>query len=208
MAYFGGFGGYGSGFPMMGGGMGFAGHPMFGGGGQLVLVQGGGGQQLVLVNDGGGGGGGGLMPGGGGFYIMDDSESYSSNHGGGDMPSCRSSRLSNGQTRTLYHQTDAGSGAEIMRTGQMKRGSAGLAGGGIYFASCKSATDGKAQRLGTYLEATVKLGRVKRVGASGDNSLSFQRLQQEGFDSVEVDRPGGAEYVVYNHDQVTGIQYA
>ena len=122
------------------------------------------------------------------------------------MSNTRSNRLAQGRTVTLYHQTGRYEAAMIMQSQRMLRGSAGLAGGGIYFATSKSATDGKAYRLGAYLKAEVKLGYIYRVGPGGDTSLSFERLQMAGYDSVRIDRPGGTEYVVYNHDQVTDIR--
>jgi hypothetical protein len=42
---------------------------------------------------------------------------------------------------TLYHQTNPAAANAILRSGKMMRGSAGLAGGGIYFATSKQDTD-------------------------------------------------------------------
>ena len=88
----------------------------------------------------------------------------------------------------------------------MKRGSDGFAGGGIYFADSKEATDRKAHSRGTYLQATVNLGRAKVINDRAN--VSYTALKAQGFDSVKiVGLASGPEYVVYNWDQVADIRY-
>lgn len=121
----------------------------------------------------------------------------------------RNRRLEKGERMVLYHQTSPEIAAEILRTHALKPGTKGMAGGGIYFATTPEDTLGKAQRTGTILRCTVKLGKVKTLPSEGDPSLDFARLQQdkEGpFDSVLIprDRP---ERVVYMSDQVEEIEY-
>lgn len=116
----------------------------------------------------------------------------------------RERRIAKGDKLTLYHQTSPENAAAIRRDGRMLRGNSGLAGGGIYFATSKQATEGKAHRSGAIIAATVKLGNVKTIYSS-DSSITFARLNREGYDSVKVVRPGGDfydEFVVYNYDQV------
>ena len=107
----------------------------------------------------------------------------------------------------LYHQTDRSCWKLIQESGRMKCGSIGLAGGGIYFALSKSATDGKAHRTGVVLTCEVRLGRVKEISYSGDYSITSESLRREGFDSVMIPRSAGHEYVVYQSDQVTVLDH-
>lgn len=110
-------------------------------------------------------------------------------------------------TKTLYHQTSPEAASEIVASQRMKRGSPqGLAGSGIYFAVTPEDTGHKAHYKGVILQVRVLLGRVKRISENGDGSITFQSLQREGYDSVEIPRPGGVEYVVYNWDQATKIR--
>ena len=88
----------------------------------------------------------------------------------------------------------------------MNRGSTGLAGGGIYFATSAAATGHKAHKSGVILCCKVLLGRVKTIAPGGDGSITFRQLQQEGYDSVKIPRANGTEFVVYNSDQVVNIR--
>ena len=117
----------------------------------------------------------------------------------------RESRL-DGHVRTLYHQTDADAARSIKSSQSFRLGKDGLAGAGIYFAVSKSDTDHKAHKKGVILSADVRLGRVKKISSSGDGSITFKSLQSEGYDSVEIPRPGGTEFVVYSPDQVRQVR--
>ncbi len=112
-------------------------------------------------------------------------------------------RVSGGLTMTLYHATDESGWAGIQSSRRMKRGSGGMAGGGIYLATTKSDAKRKAQRSATrVLTLRVRLGRVKEISRNGDGSgVTFQRLSSDGYDSVKIPRENGVEYVVYNWDQ-------
>lgn len=122
-----------------------------------------------------------------------------------DEQKSREQRL-NGNQKTLYHQTSPDSAQAILKSQQMRRGTSGLAGGGVYFAASAAETDGKAQSKGTILRATVRLGNVKTVFRA-EPSITFRSLLKEGFDSVLLKgRPSGDEYIVYNFDQVSNIQ--
>jgi hypothetical protein len=109
----------------------------------------------------------------------------------------------------LYHQTDKKTADIIMKTQHMKPGSGGLAGGGIYFATTPELTGHKAHRHGVILEATVALGKIHTLEAAGDPSMTLQKLQSLGYDSVCIARPvsRGQEYVVYDPKQVLSIRW-
>lgn len=108
----------------------------------------------------------------------------------------------------LFHQTDSETAEIILRTQEMKPGTSGLAGGGIYFATSKELTHHKATRKGVILEATVRLGKIKTLDADGDRGMTHSKLQRMGFDSVCLARQvsSGHEYVVYDSKQVFYIE--
>ena len=108
----------------------------------------------------------------------------------------------------LYHQTDKKTADIILKTQQMKPGSGGLAGAGIYFATTPELTGHKARRHGVILEAKVDLGGIHTLDANGDPNMTLQKLKSLGdFDSVCIARPvsSGQEYVVYDPKQVLCI---
>ncbi len=55
--------------------------------------------------------------------------------------------------------------------------------------------------IGWLLTVEVRLGNVKLISPKGLKSITFTKLLKEGYDSVEIPRGGGTEYVVYNWDQ-------
>jgi len=121
----------------------------------------------------------------------------------------RESRLER-NVKTLYHRTD--SHTIIITTQTMKRGDERCsAGSGIYFALSADATYRKTTHHSfsnaKVLQCKVRLGRVKTV-AKYDKSVSnmtFTKLLKSGFDSIMLTFFNGAEYVVYNYDQVKSI---
>ena len=60
------------------------------------------------------------------------------------------------------------------------------------------------------LEATVALGKIHTLDANGDSTMSLQKLNSLGYNSVCIARAvsSGQEYVVYDPRQVLAIQYA
>lgn len=108
----------------------------------------------------------------------------------------------------LYHCTSKRA-AKLIKTGGgvMTRGSAGLAGGGIYFACSKESANRKALHTGQTLLCRVKLGRCLVISKNGDPDINFRDLLEIGYDSVCIPRTNGTEYVVYNSDQVQIISY-
>ena len=107
----------------------------------------------------------------------------------------------------LYHQTDEATAEVILRTQEMKPGSGGLAGAGIYFAADPGYTGHKAHRRGVILEARVDVGRYKAIVGS-DPNVTLSSLRQEGYDSIRVERNvgSGQEYVVYEPWRVRHIK--
>ena len=108
--------------------------------------------------------------------------------------------------KTLYHQTSYDVAKLIISSQKFKRGSDGIAGGGIYFATSASDTDHKAHNKGIILKAKVKLGNILTISQYGDKTITFRCLLNKGYDSVKIPRSGGTEYVVYSYDQVYHIQ--
>jgi len=115
----------------------------------------------------------------------------------------RQCRLQENPPSLLYHQTNGNAARAIRKSRRMLRGTTGMAGGGIYFATTKSDTNHKSQKgHGWMIHAGVRLGRVKSISAEGDQNITFWTLQAEGYDSVYIPRSNGGGYVVYNYDQV------
>ena len=100
---------------------------------------------------------------------------------------------------TLYHQTDYKASVSILVSRTMLKGSKGLAGGGVYFATLVAHIEHKAHHKGVVLEATVSLGNV---GRRGDSSITLETLASPGHHSVCIPRDNGYEYVIYDPDQV------
>lgn len=89
----------------------------------------------------------------------------------------------------------------------MRRGSGGLAGGGIYFAVCITDTDHKTKSPGPVLECRVKVGNIRTISPNGDPTITFKSLLEDGYDSVLIPR-GRDEHVIYNWDQIEVAGYA
>merc|ERR1711907_866310 len=87
-------------------------------------------------------------------------------------PSCRKGRLDQCVATTLYHQTSIASAQAIGASKEMLRGTSGLAGGGIYFATSMADTQHKAHQHGCMLQVKVKLGRVKTISSHGDSTIT------------------------------------
>eukprot|EP01083_Nonionella_stella_P026508 73006_1 len=109
----------------------------------------------------------------------------------------------------LYHITDAASAKLIWQKHKMIRGSAGMFGGGIYFAETVQAAKHKAHKKGVLITAKVFVGKEKVVMNFNGGQFTFQSLQSTGYDSVNAPKGAGngeAERVVYNFDQVCVIK--
>jgi hypothetical protein len=106
----------------------------------------------------------------------------------------------------LYHQTDESCAKSILRSGLMYRGPSGLAGGGIYFATSEYHTKHKARKTGVVLKCKVHLGDVKTISKNGDYSITFDSLNNSGYDSVKIPRDNGTEYAIYSYEQIEWIE--
>lgn len=120
----------------------------------------------------------------------------------------REERLRRGPVKRLYHQTSPEAANAIMASGKMKRGSSGLAGGGIYFANSPAHTNHKALAKGVVLECEVKLGDIHTTMRDGDRTITFLKLlnMEPPKDSVLIPRKNGIEFVVYNTDQIRVVR--
>lgn len=116
----------------------------------------------------------------------------------------RSARLETNVLR-LYHQTSEEAADSIIAGQEVRLGSIGYAGAGIYFAVTPEDTDLKSHTKGIILVATVRLGKVFHLKHS-DRELDGDKLLEDGHDSVYLKRPTGPEYVIYFPDQVGEIQ--
>lgn len=117
----------------------------------------------------------------------------------------RHQRLQENQLYPAYHQTNHDGFRGILQSNEMRRGSRGIAGGGIYFATDPNHTDHKMAVAdgGFLLKCKVLLGNVSEWNASQvETDMTFSKLLKFGYDSVHIPRHGGEEFVVYNSDQV------
>lgn len=106
---------------------------------------------------------------------------------------------------TLYHQTGSQFGPLILQNG-FRPGTRGWCGGGIYFATSRKATYGKAigpdSHKGFMIEAQVQIGRVKHLSKTCDRRMTGAKLSRWGYDSITFNPGDGAEYVVYASSRV------
>lgn len=117
----------------------------------------------------------------------------------------RDRRLRGNKLFPAFHQTGMQGCRGIVSSNQMRPGSSGIAGGGIYFASDVADTDHKMAGAegGFMFRCCVLLGNVDEWPATKiDSRITFKKLNESGFDSVHIPRPGGDEFIVYSHDQV------
>jgi hypothetical protein len=113
--------------------------------------------------------------------------------------SCATS--STGQTVVAYHATSTYAAASI-RAGGFRCGSVGLAGGGIYFATSEHDASRKSNHGNdVVLMCQLTLGRTLTLDQNGDQSMTLQKLNGMGYDSVRILR-NGDEYVVYEPSRV------
>jgi len=108
----------------------------------------------------------------------------------------------------LFHQTSPWSGHLILRSG-FRPGRYGWCGGGIYFATSPEATDHKAigsdSQKGYIIGAKVDLGKIKYMNSTCDKSMTGEKLQWWGYDSIHFNPGDGVEYVVYSKDRIVSM---
>lgn len=102
---------------------------------------------------------------------------------------------------TAYHQTKEKAAACIMASREMKKGSGGVCGPGIYFATSPEMTRGKAHHFGFMIVARIYLGK-RLVVQRQDLSLNGSIVNGKGYDSVHCIRNPKKrhydEYVIYS----------
>ena len=110
-------------------------------------------------------------------------------------------RSTHGTTiKKLYHITQYGQ--EIRKSGEMVRGTHGIAGGGIYFAETVKEADYKSKSKGWLVTANVLVGNQYKAYFPNFR-FTYQSLFASGYDSVLfLGLQSGNEHVVYNKDQV------
>jgi len=112
----------------------------------------------------------------------------------------------NGTIITAYHQTQEKAAACIMASRQMKKGTAGVCGPGIYFATSPAMTRGKAHNFGFMIECRIFLGKRLIVDRQ-DLSLNGDKVKGMGYDSVHCVRdkknPKKDEYIIYDWNRAS-----
>ena len=104
----------------------------------------------------------------------------------------------------LYHVTSAEAAKAIVNLGKMLRGSSGMFGGGIYFASTRDTASHKAHYTGATIEADVLLGYSLVCRQAMYNMTHRVLCKTYGCNSVKGDGcVSNPEYVVYNWAQVS-----
>jgi hypothetical protein len=110
------------------------------------------------------------------------------------------------RTAILYHQTSPEIARAILATGQMKPGSKGYGGAGIYFAAAPEITATKATKKGVILECEVDLGKVKEICCSGDWSSRVWHWLYD-YDSIKITSiSDGTEWVVFDSSRIKAVR--
>ncbi|KAK8834947.1 hypothetical protein M9Y10_031487 [Tritrichomonas musculus] len=109
-----------------------------------------------------------------------------------------SGRKENPSRRLMVHQTDPNAAASILQSKQMRSGSGGALGAGIYFCKTMDGTDSRALHHGTYIMAEVYLGKTQK-------DLNLDNRPDNVGSTVSGDRL--PMYVVNQSDRVLNIRY-
>ena len=100
-----------------------------------------------------------------------------------------------------YHATNA-SAARSIRANGFQCGRYGLAGGAIYFATSEQDASRKSNNgNNVVLKCQVTLGRTLTLDKDGNSTMTLDKLNGMGYDSVKILR-NGDEYVVYEPSRV------
>ena len=100
-----------------------------------------------------------------------------------------------------YHATSA-SAARSIRANGFRCGRKGLAGGAIYFATSEQHASRKSNNgHEVVLKCQVTLGRTLTLDEDGDPTMTLDKLNGKGYDSVKILRTGD-EYAVYEPSRV------
>ena len=113
--------------------------------------------------------------------------------------SCATS--SQGDSIVGYHATNA-TAAQKIRANGFQCGRKGLAGGAIYFATSEQHASRKSNHGNdVVLKCQVTLGRTLTLDEDGDPTMTLDKLNGKGYDSVKILR-NGDEYAVYEPSRV------
>lgn len=115
--------------------------------------------------------------------------------------SCPRSSRRPAQDMVGYHATNAAAATKILANG-FRCGSKGLAGGAIYFATSEQHASRKSNNGNDIvLKCQVTLGRTLTLDDDGDPTMTLDKLNAKGYDSVKILR-NGDEYAVYEPSRV------
>lgn len=104
----------------------------------------------------------------------------------------------NRSRRLMCHLTDPQAAASILKSQQMRPGTGGVLGAGIYFCKTMDGCDMRALHFGTYLLADVYLGKTEK-------DLNLNNKQQGTSSTVSGDKL--PMYAVNESDRVRNIRY-
>lgn len=113
-------------------------------------------------------------------------------------PQQHSGQRENRSRRLMVHQTDPNAAASILNSKQMRTGSGGALGAGIYFCKTMDGTDARALHRGTYVMAEVYLGKTQK-------DLNLNNRPDDVGSTVSGDKL--PMYVVNESDRVLNIRY-
>lgn len=117
--------------------------------------------------------------------------------------------------KKLYHATNRRAAGAIVKSQKMRPGPVGEMGPGMYFAT--SPDDARRKSMGgaeVILKMDVDLGYSRRfsehdrnwqICMKGMSESRLRRLQQQGFNSISLERDTGREYVVYEPERISNI---
>jgi hypothetical protein len=120
--------------------------------------------------------------------------------------SCPRSSRRPAQDMVGYHATNAAAARKILANG-FRCGRKGLAGGAIYFATSEEDASRKSNNGNDIvLKCRVTLGRTLTLDEDGDPTMTLDKLNGKGYDSVKILR-NGDEYAVYEPSRVRVLSH-
>jgi hypothetical protein len=111
-------------------------------------------------------------------------------------------------TQTLFHATNKTAGTQILQSGKMLPGRAGMFGAAIYFAGSVQEAQRRSrswnQNNGIVIKAQVRLGRALVLSAPS-NGLTLEKIRAVGAETVKGRSSDRAiwEYAVFESERVT-----
>jgi hypothetical protein len=127
-------------------------------------------------------------------------------HASSCSSSCSRSSRRPAQDMVGYHATNAAAARKILANG-FRCGRKGLAGGAIYFATSEEDASRKSNNGNDIvLKCRVTLGRTLTLDEDGDPTMTLDKLNGKGYDSVKILR-NGDEYAVYEPSRVRVLSH-